>query len=79
MVERLNGIEKVRGSTPLISTIPKVRFAQWNQGLDAFSVLGDKAAAYASAIASISSFTSLGRRAACTQLRAGFVEPNISA
>ena len=23
MVERLNGIEKVRGSTPLISTIPK--------------------------------------------------------
>ena len=27
LVERLNGIEKVRGSTPLISTIPKVRFA----------------------------------------------------
>ena len=24
LVERLNGIEKVRGSTPLISTIPKV-------------------------------------------------------
>ena len=28
LVERLNGIEKVRGSTPLISTIRKVRFAQ---------------------------------------------------
>ena len=38
LVERLNGIEKVRGSTPLISTIPEVRFAQWNQGRDAFFV-----------------------------------------
>lgn len=28
LVERLNGIEKVRGSTPLISTISEVRFAQ---------------------------------------------------
>ncbi len=28
LVERLNGIEKVRGSTPLISTKSKVRFAQ---------------------------------------------------
>ena len=33
-----DGIEKVRGSTPLISTIPEVRFAQWNQGRDAFFV-----------------------------------------
>ncbi len=35
LVERLNGIEKVRGSTPLISTIPKVRFVKWNQRRDA--------------------------------------------
>ena len=27
-----NGIEKVRGSTPLISTTSQVRFAQWIKG-----------------------------------------------
>ena len=29
LVERLNGIEKVRGSTPLTSTTPNVRVEQW--------------------------------------------------
>ena len=41
MVERLNGIEKVRGSTPLISTIIEMRFARMKQGLNAFFVLTD--------------------------------------
>ena len=35
----LNGIEKVRGSTPLISTTMKAHQAQQNQGSDAFLVL----------------------------------------
>ena len=41
LVERLNGIEKVRGSTPLISTIIEMRFAHMKQGLNAFFVLTD--------------------------------------
>ena len=40
---------------------------------------GCTAAVHATAMASISIFTSFGRRAACTQLRAGFVSPNSSA
>ena len=37
LVERLNGIEKVRGSTPLISTIPNPALALSFRG---FPVLG---------------------------------------
>ena len=36
-----DGIEKVRGSTPLISTIIEMRFAHMKQGLNAFFVLTD--------------------------------------
>ena len=36
-----DGIEKVRGSTPLISTIIEMRFAHIKQGLNAFFVLTD--------------------------------------
>ena len=40
MVERLNGIEKVRGSTPLISTTMKAHQAQYTGGLVRFLFSG---------------------------------------